>query len=406
MCKSDEMKIFIFVIHGAAYSQVIQNVKNQNMRNFQKVMENGSYGVCKSVFSTCSAVDYTSMITGCTNEKHGISHFFTNVMEGFYFSHYPKDGRIELVPPKFWATTRVYMSYDVKVPFFWDLLKDKRCISMGLFTPTTYPALPMPNDGIMVSGCWAKPSPFLKDLPCACNNPDVREELLQCYPDYWISAPRGIPPFYPPGVDDEFDYLKEKVKIGLELDKKEFNARYKIFKNQDWNLFLVESQYNDPMEHDLWPRSKENPLFDPDVDPKLEKLGLLDKVWHHTDEIFGKFLSNLASDTNVIIISNHGEEEINYLSYAHDVFLRFADMGIIGPPPGWKIRLEMPKWAPPRRANHNYNGIFIASGPNLRKKGEIKKAISVMDLVPIILKIFNKKIPPHIDGKLPKGLLL
>lgn len=397
-------RIFIFPVHGASFSQVIENVRRGDMPNFLSLIEDGVGCIAKSVFSTCTAVDYTSMFTGCTHETHGIHHWFTNIGE-FFFDSY---GRIKPSSSKFWANVRPYTRYDLKVPPFWDLLTDKRTIVLGIYAPIVYPALPMPRNGIMVSG-WSitnRLSGYLKDQPSACNNPDIRNRILEHYPEYWTSAPEIRPPFYPPGIEGEWKYLKHAFKKSLEFSKNEFKAREFIFQEETWDIFISESQPNDIWQHYFWPLSEDNPHYDSKVDSKLRKAKLLEKTWRHTDDMLGSYLDDLPKDTNVIVISNHGNEEIRYSYQAHTLFTKYANVGIIYPPAGWKMRLEAPKWAPPIRADHNHDGIFIASGPDFKKVGIINSSVSIMDLVPMVFKTFHKSIPKWIDGIVPKDIMV
>ncbi|MFB6144947.1 MAG: alkaline phosphatase family protein, partial [Candidatus Nanohaloarchaea archaeon] len=255
-----DRKTFIFAIHAMSYHRMKEKVEEGLMPNFRKLMDEGSYGISKSVFSTASAVDYTSMLTGSTHDTHGIEHFQTNTMEGFYFAHYPRDGRLESVPPKFWDKTRQYTQYDVQVPWVWQLLEDQRSIQMGVFSPTTYPAPELPNDGIWVSGYWAKNnSTLLKDHVPGANDQEIREQLLDLYPDYQLTPFYTQPPLYPKGVDNQKDYHDRKLENALKHSTGMQKARFEIFKQEDWDIFLTEDGFCDLMQHVSWPRSEDNP---------------------------------------------------------------------------------------------------------------------------------------------------
>ncbi len=56
-----------------------------------------------------------------------------------------------------------------------------------------------------------------------------------------------------------------------------------------------------------------------------------------------------------------------------------------------------------RRGKHEMNGIFIATGPEFKKNLEVKQ-LSIMDIFPIVLKLFELKSPKGIDGKIPIGI--
>lgn len=399
-----ESKTFVYVVHGMSYQRMVEKAEEGVLPTFKKLMDDGSYGIAKSVFSTASAVDYTTMLTGASHTTHGIPHFLTDVMEGFYFSHYPRDGRLESVPPKFWNQTRYFTSYDVQVPWVWDIMEDHKAMQFGMYTTTTYPASPMPNDGVMVTGCWGDPTPFLKDHIAGCNDPEIREELLEQYPDYWISPFYGTPPFYPKDANTEEEYLHAKLELGTSQHEPAQRARHHIMTNHDWDVFLTEDPYVDQMQHLLWPRSEDNPLYDEEVDGMLHKEGLLDQYYRHTDEMLKLFLDDLPEDANVVVISNHGHEEIDYRSNTHDVFKKFYDLGKWGVPPGWEVKQEMPDWSPPNRSNHNYDGLFIAAGPDFADDGEVDP-MSVMDFTPLLLDLYGYDQPEHVEGEIPAQVM-
>ena len=52
-----------------------------------------------------------------------------------------------------------------------------------------------------------------------------------------------------------------------------------------------------------------------------------------------------------------------------------------------------------KKAWHEFEGIFIASGPNIKNLGEIKQA-EIIDVAPTILKLYDIKKPEEMDGKI------
>jgi len=49
-------------------------------------------------------------------------------------------------------------------------------------------------------------------------------------------------------------------------------------------------------------------------------------------------------------------------------------------------------------SGHAYNGIFLAYGPDLKRKGELKD-LSVMDIAPTMLSFFGYALPKYMDGR-------
>lgn len=397
-------RTFVFPVHAMAYEKMVEKALDGTMPTLARLMEDGSYGVCTSVMSTASPVDYTSMLTGTAPQQHGIVDFQTGTFEGSMFWNNPEDDT-DVIPPEELERSRLYTSYDVDVPWVWELLPDQRVVQFGVFSPTTFPAPELPNDGIWVSGFWNQPSSYLKDTVAACNAPEVRERLLEIEPDYTTTPLFAVPPLYPDEeVDSERGYLEAVLENNLKWSRGLQDARLEIMREEDWDVFLTEDGLCDNTQHLLWPRSEDNPRFDPDVDPWLADEGLLDRFYAHLDEVLSMYLDELPDDTNVVVISVHGQEESERERYMHDQFLKLYQYGIWDAPPGWQFQEERPPWSPETRAEHTHRGGYVVSGPAFTAEGE-SEPISCMDFTPMMLALHDRDVPAHVDGRVPTHLL-
>ncbi len=396
------MKTFIFPVHALSYEKMIEKAEEGLMPNFKKLMENGSYGTSKSVFSTASAVDYVSLLTGCTPASHGIDDFQTNTVQGSIFGRDPEEYGMRRVPPENLDNTRLYTSNDVEVPWVWEVMDKHKSVQLGIFSPATYPAPDLPKDGIWVSGYWNKPQ-LLKNNERASNNENVRSELLEEYENYPITPSLAIPPSYPENCSTELEYLERKLEVDIEMSEKIQEARFEIFKKEDWDIFLTEEFFCDNIQHLLWPRSKENP-FHSSTDEKIREKDLLGQFYRHIDEVLGMYMEELSEDTNIVVISAHGQEESNTEDGMHEQFEKLFEYGIWKGPKKWYFKKEKPSYCPPSRAEHNKNGAYIVSGPDFAENG-VSRPISCMDFTPLMLEIYDYEKPEHLDGMVPKHLL-
>lgn len=397
-------KTFVFPIHAMAYERLVEKAEDGTMPNVKRLMEDGCYGVSQSVFSTASAVDYTSMLTGVTPHTHGVVDFQTNTYQGSPFWHDPSSEGPTVIPPEELERTRLYTSYDVDVPWVWELLPEKKVMQFGIFSPTTYPAPELPNNGVWVSGFWSKPSAYLRDSVAACNDQDVREELLELEPDYQVSPLFAVPPLYPDDdVDGMMAYLEAVVENNIQQSEKLHAARIELMRRHDWDIFLSEDGICDNTQHLCWPRSPANPVYNT-MDERLEDAGLLDRFYAHLDDLLGRYMDLLPSDANIILFSAHGQEETEENEYMHNEFKNLYKYDIWGSPPGWSFRDEKPSWSPPTRAAHTYRGMYVVSGPGFKAEGETAP-MSCMDFTPMMLALNDREVPPHMDGMVPKHVM-
>lgn len=399
-------KTLVFPIHAFAHEKMVEAAESGVMPTLKGLMEDGCHGVCKSVFSTASPVDYTSMLTGVTPHNHGVVDFQTGTLEGSPFWHDPGEEGPTVIPPEELEQTRLYTSYDVDVPWVWELLEDQKTMQFGIFSPTTYPAPELPNGGVWVSGFWNKPSSYLRDNVAACNDQDVRVELLELEPDYQVSPLFVIPPLYPDDetVDSELAYLRAVLANNIAQSTKLQEARLALCERHDWDIFVTEDGICDDTQHLLWPRSEDNPAHDPDVDGPLKEEGLLDEFYRHLDEMLSRYIAAAPDDVNVVVISVHGQHETTEDRYMHEEFRNLYKYDIWDAPDGWSYREEKPDWSPPTRAEHDFDGTYVVSGPGFASEGA-SDPISCMDFAPMMLALYGKEVPPHMDGRVPEHVM-
>lgn len=394
-------KIFIFTVHALAYEKMLEKVEEGCMPNLAELMENGSYGISKSVFSTASAVDYISLLTGCTPANHGIDDFQTNTVQGSTFGRDPEEYGMSRVPPEELEDTRLYRSDDVEAPWGWSLMEDQRVMQFGVFSPATFPAPELPNDGVWISGYCNDPQ-LLKNNKEACNNEKVRRKLVEKYEDYPLTPFLAIPPSYPNEISSEIDYLETKLEIDIQMSKKIHQARLEIMKDEKWDILLSEEFFCDNIQHLLWPRNTENPLHN-EIDDKLKDLDLLGTFYQHVDDLLGDYIETLPEDTNIIVISAHGQEESDTKEGMYNQFNKLFKYSIWNGPNGWEYE-EKPDYKPPNRAEHNKDGAYVVSGPDFAENGT-SNPISCMDFVPLMLELYGYEKPEHLDGIIPNHLL-
>ena len=129
------------------------------------------------------------------------------------------------------------------------------------------------------------------------------KEDVQTYPErisdkYQLSCLNGIKGF--PGRRKFFDRYIEAHK---KLISSEADFGLKILKEHDWDLFFIYSSSLDMIQHNFWNYCDENDPTYPGDNPYKDVIRDFYKIY---DEIVGKFMSSVDSETVIIVFSDHG----------------------------------------------------------------------------------------------------
>ena len=174
-------------------------------------------------------------------------------------------------------------------------------------------------------------------------------------------------------------------------------------KDEDWDIFFSEEFFCDNVQHLVWPRSQDNPHHD-EVDRSLKQQDLLGEFYRHIDNVLGDYLDQLPENTNVIIISAHGQQESENNDGMYEQFEKLFRYGIWNGPQDWEVREQKPNYTSVSRAEHRNDGVYVVSGPDFAGKQE-SDPISCMDFTPLMLELYGYEKPEHLDGRVPKHLL-
>ncbi|HJH29874.1 MAG TPA: hypothetical protein C5S50_01020 [Methanosarcinaceae archaeon] len=271
-------KMIVLGLDGATWRLIQPWAESNQLPNFKKLMDNGSWGNLKSTYPPITPPAWTSMTTGKNPAKHGIFGF------------------LKLENEKF----RLYQSKDKKEPEIWDYLQNKKSIVINL--PVSYP--PKKINGIMVSGMYtpSKESNF-------AHPSEIKDELLDEFPDYRFELSWG-------------EYTGNKTRFLDELYKMTDN-RMKLFNHlfdkKEWDLMFYVFIGTDRIQHIYW-----------DQDELL-------KYYKYIDTFLGEVVEKIerqAEKINLFIVSDHGFNQINKtvdinkLLYAHKFLVLKKDQSL------------------------------------------------------------------------------
>jgi hypothetical protein len=153
----------------------------------------------------------------------------------------------------------------------------------------------------------------------------------------------------------------------------------------------------DVVGHRFWRyREPESYLDRPSAEQVANFSGVIDDYYTYVDRALGELLLAHRSDTNVILVSDHG-------MHAANLRIRYDPKT-----PRGNINSGEHRDAPP--------GIFIAAGPAIEKdegasapllleRGQLRRICSVLDITPTLLAMFGLPIGEDMDGKIVTSFL-
>jgi len=124
-------RIFIIGLDGTPYSLLKEFIENGDLKNFKKIFEEGDFKQMDSVYPTVSQVAWTTIFTGVNPGKHGIYGFVE-----------PKNFSYEIFIPNY---------RDIKTKTIYEYFNDLKVVSINV--PITYPVFKI--NGILIGGFLA-----------------------------------------------------------------------------------------------------------------------------------------------------------------------------------------------------------------------------------------------------------
>jgi predicted AlkP superfamily phosphohydrolase/phosphomutase len=263
------MKILVIGLDGVTFDLLGPWIRAGELPNLQKLMSQGASGKLRTTLPPISSSSWSSFLTGVNPGKHGLVDFVYPGADSYKVSMINAASR----------RTRA----------LWNWLNDAGYRVGLLGIPTTYPTEPV--DGFMISGFlapgpeseWAYPAELKQELRA-----ELGEFLLS--PDERYRSSRWLDRF----LDDLTASVENRTQAALYL-----------MRNKPWDLFAVVYWDTDMVQHETWR------LLDPDH-PRHDAA----EAAAHREEILafhrkvdadvGRLLSEVDSETLVVIMSDHG----------------------------------------------------------------------------------------------------
>ncbi len=349
-------KIVIIGVDGAGWNIIDPLLEEGALPNFRALIDGGSSGVLKTFRPVKSSVIWTSIATGKTMDKHGISDWT-----------FKTDEKTE-VP--FRQNERI-------VKAFWNIFGDQGRTVGVINWFITFP--PEPVNGYMVSEEFRNlvrrktftvdvtyPKELLKVIESSHPAGFMKILKEEGLPDYRKGSEKGnLGPHYP-----NFVYQDKTIE----------NASVYLFKNYPVDVFATYFRLIDVISHFACVQ------IDEEIRKKCEgeeKAGgispetrlradraysrILKPLYVYADRIIGRFMSMADPETTFIIVSDHSFEA-HYGGYGHT---------------------DTP---------HIPHGIVLVKGPNIKKGFRIPD-MNIYDVLPTILHIGGLPAAQDMDGR-------
>ena len=327
------------------------------MPNLQKLVERGAMGRCATLHPPLSPMLWTSIATGKRPFKHGIHGF----------SEPTPDGRGVRPITNLSRTTKT----------IWNILNQNDYRSTVIGWWPSHPAEPI--NGIMVSDHYHKAHRDLdKGWPMMANTvhpPELQEVLAEyrMHPQELL-APM-MEPFLPHMEKIDQDKDRRISMLGKTITEcvSIHSAATYLLDNQPWDFFAV---YYDAIDHFCHGFMKYHPPRQEWISEEDFELysNVISTAYHLHDQMLGTLLQKAGENTTVILMSDHG---------FHPDHLRPR---------------SIPDFPAGPAVEHSHYGIFVMAGPGI-KKDEPLFGVSVLDLTPTVLTLYDLPVGEDMDGE-------
>lgn len=228
-------------------------VLHESLRNFQRIMTQGSYGTFDAILPIQSATSWTSMMTGKNPGKHGIWDFFD--------SH------------NYQCNRRIIDKSNVKSRTIWQYLDLFNLKSVIVNLPVTFP--PAPLNGVMVSGMLTPPQQI-------CTYP--------CHLHKKLKAAGYKIDLFNEQFETPLTYYEQAVQI-MTIRQQVFRG---ILQDIDWDFATIDFSSISRFLHKFW-----------------NEKALIDNLFLKLDELLGSIIDEFDDGlTTFIVVSDHGYKSV------------------------------------------------------------------------------------------------
>lgn len=350
-------KLLLIGWDAADWNIIWPLIAEGKMPALKKLIENGVYGNMSTMSPPYSPMLWTTVATGKTPDKHGILGF------------------IEVTPDA--KSVRPVTTTSRKTRAIWNIFHNQGLKSNLVGWWPSFPVEPI--DGYVISDRFQKThrdpkkqSPMSEFVIHPWAKKDEFKNL-RMFPFEITEA--HLYPFVPRAHDVDQDNHKGLSAIAKIISENTsvHNAATKLLRTTEWDFMAV---YYDLIDHFCHSFMKYNPPKLPSIDETNYDIfkDAVKGAYIFQDMMLERKMQLIDSNTTVIVMSDHGFES------------------------GSKRILNMPKVQAAPSLEHRQFGIFVASGPNIKKNQKVF-GMGLIDVAPTILHHFGLPVGKDMDGK-------
>lgn len=358
MSKNIKNKILVIGWDAADWNVINPLIKQGKMPALQKLIQGGSHGRIQTLDPPLSPMLWTSIATGFRADKHGIGGFVEPTPTG--------DGLRPVT-----TTSR-------KVKAIWNILNQEGWKSNVLAWWPSNPAEPI--NGVMVSNLYQVANKALGEnweMPNGTVHPKEMEELMKEFRvhPHEITLDMAIP--FIPNLTENQELRKASKTLTvlktLANAATVHSASTYLMEETEWDFMAI---YHDAIDHFCHIAMKYFPPRRPEI-PEKDYEDFKDVVeagYRFHDMMLQRTLELIDENTTVILLSDHGF----YSDHQRPLYI--------------------PKEPSGPAVEHSPYGIFVISGPGIKKNHPISGA-SIIDITPTILYHAGLPIGKNMEGK-------
>lgn len=256
-------------LDGATFD-VIDKFKDNELVCLRRIINRGVRGILQSTFPPVTGPAWVACATGKNPGKTGVFDFLNRTTIETY------------------GTRRLSSAEFKRARSFWDYLNNNG-IRVGIWNyPMLYP--PYPINGFMISGLGCSPDDDFT-YPKA-----LKQALFNMCDEYAITVPYNMPQY----ANNPWLFVTNMMKL---LDQNE--ATIEFLTEQGVEVFVGVISATDFAQHYMWKfLDKTHPLYEEKKAAQYRPAFL--RIWQRVDKIVGNMLAKMPSDTDILIVSDHG----------------------------------------------------------------------------------------------------
>ncbi len=385
-------KVAIIGWDGGEWNVINELIEQGYLPNLKSLIDNGVSAPFRSLPSTKSPLVWTSIATGKTPVKHGISDFGSFQFPGMVnnFAVYPDGLGYYRLLRRFMRQADLPISSSTRrVESFWTLLSSANRSVGVVGWWATWPAESV--NGFVVSDRFTYtlfnpissaqtvrvgqtyPPELIDEVDQFCRLPDsiMEAEYKRFMPD--TDGQRS----YPADWQDN-EYLDWNPLYQLELaytaSESYKKAGLHLYEQYKPSMFAIYFQGIDMVSHFFWQYYRPQDYIEV-AEADVQKFGsVIPEYYRYMDETLGEIMETLDPETNIMIMSDHG------------------------------FGFDRNPMIPFRTGEHRVHGIFVAAGPDIRSDLKLDE-VNVLDVTPTLLHLFGLPVGKDMDGDVRTELI-